>query len=128
MLLVHGSSLVIVENKYGLGAVGGSAGIAKHYEDICSVLNDDSLRSELYASVSAIIDCKQKLGLLQKAVQPPNQKEHEILFLLAEYRPASKQLPNEIAKLKKTIPAKVLFNDKNEYYIDYNRAVDLFTI
>ena len=38
MLAVHDEKLVVIENKYGNGAVTGSAGLAKHYADMCAVL------------------------------------------------------------------------------------------
>lgn len=39
MIMLADDSIIIAENKYGNGAVCGSAGLSKHYKDICAVLS-----------------------------------------------------------------------------------------
>ena len=43
MLMFFEGRLLIVENKYGTGAIGGKAGVAEHYKDICEVLQDRTI-------------------------------------------------------------------------------------
>jgi hypothetical protein len=125
MLMVKDDRLIVVENKYGLAAITGSAGLAKHYRDICKVLTDSELKKELYVSVQQIADCKSSLGLLSKPVPQLNQNKHEILFLLAGYNSKSRSVQNEINGLKMTIPAKILFMPVDEFVIDISKAVAL---
>ncbi|MBO5869291.1 MAG: hypothetical protein J6Q89_00925, partial [Clostridia bacterium] len=58
MLMVNGDKLIIVENKYGVGAISGNAGVKEHYEDICNLLNTDDLYDELINSVESIAKAK----------------------------------------------------------------------
>lgn len=128
MLMVRDDVLVVVENKYGTGAISGSAGLAKHYKDICTVLTTQVLKDEIYDSVSNIAECKQQLGLLTFPVHLRDRSKHEILFLLADYNPKSESIRIELKEIRKTIPAKVLFNVADEYVVDFSSAKDLFTL
>lgn len=126
MLMAMDDRLIVVENKYGLGAVSGSAGLAKHYRDICSVLTDDALREELYSSVEAIAACKHRLGLRDQRLKTLDREKHEILFLLADYNPKSRMLLNERGVIEASVPAGLLFTSADEYEIDCSKAVDWF--
>ena len=128
MLMVRDDVLVVVENKYGTGAISGSAGLAKHYKDICTVLTTQVLKDEIYDSVSNIAECKQQLGLLTFPVHLRDRSKHEILFLLADYNPKSESIRIELKEIRKTIPAKVLFSVADEYVVDFSSAKDLFTL
>ena len=125
MLLVTDGRLIVTENKYGLGAVSGSAGLAKHYRDIYRVLTDRGLKDELYASVRNIAECKYSLGLLNEPISLSDQEKPEILFLLADYNPRSRSAYNEFREIDKTVPARLLLMDANEYEIDLSKAVDI---
>ena len=128
MLMVKDRSLIVVENKYGTGAVSGSAGLAKHYADIYNVLNTPDLREELYDSVESIIDCKEKLQLLRTPIAPPDREKYEILFILANYNQRSRTFLNELKDIEPSIPARVLFTESDEYEINLDMANDMFAI
>jgi len=125
MLMVKDDRLIVVENKYGLGAITGSAGLAKHYRDICRVLTDSELKKELYDSVQQIADCKSSLGLLSNPVPQLNQNKHEILFLLAGYNSKSRSVQNEMSGFEKTVPVRLLLMPADQYVIDISKAVAL---
>lgn len=125
MLMAVGDRLLVVENKYGLGAITGSAGLAKHYRDISRVLLDSELKTELYDSLERIAACKAALGLLRGPVPRLDREKHEILFLLAGYNPKSRSVQNEMEGLEMTVPASLLLMPVDRYTIDVAEAVAL---
>lgn len=127
MVLFADDSIIIAENKYGNGAVCGSAGLSKHYKDICSVLSNDALHDELLSSIKNIAKNKKDLGLIDFDIPPLSREKTKILFVLANYNRKSETIKNEIALMNKTIPARIIFADINEYIIDFTKAEDLFT-
>lgn len=126
MIMIVDDRLIIVENKYGEGAVSGNAGLSKHYDDICMVLNDDMLHEELLTSMKNIASVKYQLGLIDKPITDLRKEKTEILFLLAAYNKSSKTINNEISAMNASIPARVLFTEGTEYLINYDKAIDLF--
>lgn len=127
MVLFADDSIIIAENKYGNGAICGSAGLSKHYKDICSVLSNDALHDELLSSIKNIAKNKKDLGLIDFDIHPLSREKTKILFVLANYNRKSETIKNEIALMNKTIPARIIFADINEYIIDFTKAEDLFT-
>ena len=126
MLLFTNGKLMIVENKFGTGAIGGSAGISKHYSDICEVLNDSNLLEEMIDSVCYISEAKKELGLTDTAIQKSDIKSIEILFLLANYNPRSQSLSNEVEKMNGSVPASILITTSKQTKIELNKAKDIF--
>ena len=126
MLVVADHKLIIVENKYGNGAITGSAGISKHYADMCSVLQTPELYKELIESVCGISECKKALGLAKESYNEEYFHGAEILFLFANYNAGSKLIDNEVSLMTKTIEARRLMMSKNEYHLDLTRAQDIF--
>ena len=126
MLAVHGGKLVVIENKFGNGAISGSAGLAKHYEDMCEVLRDTALYAELLGSAVKISEAKHALGLTDHALREADVTGAEILFLLAGYNGKSQAAANETAKMERSVPAKVLLMDADESIIRWDAAGDLF--
>lgn len=122
MLMVDNDKLIIVENKYGTGAVTGSAGVSKHYEDICNLLNTKDLYDELIVSVEKIEKAKYELGLLENQVQKIDKSKTEILFLFADFNFNSDTLKNEVKLMDITYPFKVLYMDSNDSKIDLNKV------
>ena len=118
MLMVDNDKLIIVENKYGTGAVTGSAGVSKHYEDICNLLNTEDLYDELIESVQKIAQAKYELGLSDNQVQKIDKSKTEILFLFADFNIKSETLKNEVKLMDITYPFKVLYMDSNDSKID----------
>ena len=124
--LEEGYKLVIFENKYGTGSIGGQAGIKKHYDDIVDILDFQPSRDELIQSVINISQNKSDLGLLNLRLNKDDIKEVEILFVIAGFNPKSKSISNAIETIKQTIPAKIIYLNPDETRIDYKRAMDLF--
>ncbi len=127
MLLFSGGKLYIVENKFGTGAIGGNAGLSKHYEDICNVLSNQKLLDEMLDSVCHISKAKKALGLIDFEIGRENIKNTEILFLLADYNAKSKSLSNALGDMTVSVPTSILMNAKDEYKIDLTRSKDAFT-
>ena len=127
MIAVQDDKLIVIENKYGMGAIRGTAGLSKHYADICMILSDTGLYSELIQSMIKISNAKYQLGLTDKTLDFIDPDKKEILFLLADYNKRSKTVQLEIANMEYIFPAKLLIMDKTEYIIDYKKAEDLFT-
>lgn len=126
MLLFTGDKLLIVENKYGTGAIGGKAGVAEHYSDICEVLNDPALLDELIESACHISQSKKTLGLVDTEISRTDIESVEILFLLANYNPDSQSLSNEIAKMNGSVPASILLQTSDQVKINLTEAKSIF--
>ena len=127
MLAIHDGKLIVIENKYGNGAVTGSAGLAKHYADMCEVLQDKALYAELLGSVLKITEAKYALGLTDRAIREVDLTTAEILFLLAGYNSRSRAAANETEKMEQSIPAKLLMMSETDSIIQWDAATDLFS-
>jgi hypothetical protein len=125
MLMFSNGKLYVVENKYGMGSIGGDSGLSKHYNDICNVLTFPKLLGEMLDSVCFISQNKKDLGLIDYSINGEDVKETEILFLLADYKPKSKSFLNALCDIDGSIPARVLMNDKDYYKIDLSRTRDV---
>ena len=126
MLMYTNNRLLIVENKYGTGAISGKAGIAEHYSDICEVIRDNKLLDELINSVCHISKAKHALGLTDKVITPTDIQSIEILFLLANYNPNSCELRHEVNRMDRSFPASVLFLSADQTLLDVNHTKNLF--
>lgn len=127
MIMIVDGRMIVVENKYGAQAISGKAGLAKHYNDICMILNNDALHEELLVSMKNIISAKYQLGLIEQLETDLNKEKTEILFLLAGYNKKSKAVNNEISKMDASMPARILFTEATEYIVAYGETKDLFT-
>ena len=126
MLAVHDGKLMIIENKYGNGAVTGSAGLAKHYKDMCEVLRDKNLYSEMIGSVARISEAKYALGLTERAIREAEITDAEILFLLAGYNERSKTVANETKRMKLSLPVRLLLMNETDSVICWDKTQVLF--
>ena len=123
MLAVLGDKLLIIENKYGNGAVTGKAGISKHYNDVCAVLSNEQLYDEMLQSVQNIANNRYRLGLLDNCIDKIDKSKTELVFLFANYNQRSRAIQVEVAKMHKQLPAKVLFVDSMQQgSIDFSQA------
>lgn len=126
--------LIVFENKFGNGAIGGAAGIAKHYADIVDILSNTASRDELVESVIRIAEIKAELGLLREPLALRPDMDVEILFVMVDYNKESKAIANEVRKMKASeaskihppTPAKICFLNKENTVIDYGQARNLF--
>jgi len=122
-----GYQLTIVENKFGAGAIGGKAGLKKHYDDISEILSSQKSRDELISSVISIAANKTALGLISAPLSRDDIKGHEVLFIFADFNAKSRLIVNEVKKISQTIPASLIFMPASQTTIDYADTKDLFT-
>jgi hypothetical protein len=125
MLMVDGNTLYIVENKYGLGAVSGKAGLAKHYQDISKIIEDNETRNQLLKSIEHITHIKHTLGLRNYVVKVEDIHNIEILFVLVNYNQKSQSLQNELNQINGKIKSKILYLNSDEVIIDLSKAQEL---
>lgn len=123
MLMVDGNTLYVVENKYGLGATSGQAGLAKHYHDIAAILHDYDTKHQLLNSIEYISKVKHQLGLRDEVVKVEDIKNIEILFVLVNYNQNSQSLHNEINRMNGDVGAYFIFLSNDDVIIDLNKAV-----
>ena len=89
----------LIEMKYGDGALGGSASLLKHLQDINSLISDSDLYQKLLRTMEAQFGQLEKLGLLSfnrsingtKVKLSINEKP-EVIFILANHNPRSPKL------------------------------------
>lgn len=127
MLFYRENKLIIVENKFGNGAVGGNAGIAKHYHDMCDIIENDLYRVEIMNSVVNISQAKFKLGLSDLVIDRDDIEDIEILFIFADFNKRSNGIVGQMKQIEKRLEAKILFMDKSDVLINYDDAKDLFS-
>ena len=118
MLMVEDDKLVIVENKFGTGAITGNAGVRKHYEDICNLLNTSDVYDELVQSVENIAKVKYDLGLIKTPIKPIDKAKTEILFLFADFNENSETLNNELKSINITYPISIIKTDSVNPLLD----------
>jgi hypothetical protein len=121
-----GYRLIIFENKYGAGAIGGKAGIAKHYRDFVDLLDYKNSREDLLGSVVNIVNNKADLGLSPIRITRDEIVEEYILFLFADFNVRSATIKNAIADLTETKPAGSIFIEINETALDFKRVKNLW--
>lgn len=122
----EGYKLIVIENKYGTGAIGGKAGLKKHYDDIVEILAQSASHNEILDSVVSIANIKYELGLIQAPITREDIQSQEILFVFAAFNFKSKAIANEVKKITQTIPAKVIHMAADETVINLAEAKDLF--
>lgn len=123
MLMVEGNTLYVVENKYGLGAVSGKAGIAKHYHDISAIIENENTKTQLLKSIESITHVKHALGLRDYFVNVEDIKHIEILFVLVNYNQNSQSLQNELKQINGNIMSNILYLNSDEVIIDLAKAM-----
>lgn len=90
---------VLMEMKYGDSALGGSAGLLKHLQDIDSLISDNDKYKSLLAMIESQFNQLAELGLLSfnrcsggtKVKLDANDKP-EVVFILANHNPRSTKL------------------------------------
>jgi len=103
--------LALVEMKYGQGAISSGkdqSGICKHFKDMNQfIVSDDTSRlADIYEkqinqlNELGLLKCKQPRGNYKFQV---DRNQYEIIFILANHNPKSRQLLNELNKLKTTL-------------------------
>jgi hypothetical protein len=122
-----GYHLIIIENKFGTGAIGGKAGLKKHYDDIAEILSFQKSCDELIDSVISIAANKTELGLINAPLSRNDIKDHEVLFIFANFNAKSRTIANEVNRITQTIPARLMFIPATQTTINYAETKNLFS-
>lgn len=119
-------SLAFIEVKYGDNAVGGSAGIKKHLDDLKSFIDDKEKLKEFKEDMEQVFKQKCKLGLIDGLSEnltnqlndKSNQKqvnirlsddEPEVIFIFVNHDPESKKINNILSDINiSDYPFKIL--------------------
>lgn len=102
-----GNSLVpvLIEMKYGNGALSGNSGIVCHYHHIAEFLGDDKKRQAIRETIQDQFINLRDLGMIKynESSLAPNPSlsdaKPEVIFLLANYNPRSPALIEILSKL-----------------------------
>ena len=97
-------SLALIEVKYGDNAVGGSAGIKKHLDDLKSFINDKEKLKEFKEDMEHVFKQKCKLGLMDGLQEYQfkvslSDDEPEVIFIFANHDPDSKKINNILSDI-----------------------------
>ncbi len=89
----------LIEMKYGDGALGGSAGLLKHLQDIDAMVSDRNRYADLLQTMQAQFNQVDQLGLFNfnKGISNARVKldaaeKPEVIFFLADHNPRSTKL------------------------------------
>lgn len=98
--------LVIIEMKYGDGALTGSSGMKKHCDDFNNFTSNTTTLSNFKSEMLSLLKQKRKLGLIPCLSENNNKNEIiefdnsiELIFLITNHDPASSVLKTEINAL-----------------------------
>lgn len=107
-------SLALIEVKYGDNAVGGSAGIKKHLDDLKSFIDDKEKLNEFKADMEHVFKQKCNLGLMDGLQEHQfevslSDDEPEVIFIFANHDPESKKINNILSDINiSDYPFKIL--------------------
>ena len=120
--------LVIVEMKYGDGALSGIAGMKKHENDFLSFISNTTDLNEFKKEMLCLFKQKRELGLNPCLSNSNNSNEIieladnvELTFLIANHDPASRILTEELSSLE-NLKASFIASNFMGYGI-YNHSV-----
>jgi len=94
-------NLSVMELKYGDGAIGGTAGIVKHFMDMEKFFKDSNKLTNLYNEVEVMFNQKLELGLIKgtsKAIKLDRNQKPEFILLLANHKPSKTLVQRELKK------------------------------
>ena len=98
--------LVIIEMKYGDGAVSGSSGVVKHLSDVDKFCGIELNISSLKATSIKVFSQLRELGLVKfsssgnkNEITSLSDEKPEYIYLFANHKPANNGLSNELKKL-----------------------------
>jgi hypothetical protein len=96
-----GLRLAFIEMKYGYKALKGSAGLAKHIQDIDEFLCDEERVTNIKAEMINVFNQKLDLGLIDcgKSIESLSNDKPECVIALAEHNPNSSILRKELERL-----------------------------
>ena len=91
--------LVLIEVKYGDKAMGDKSGIAQHFGDWTQFVSDKARWNSFCNEMLKVFNQKVELGLIKGlpgAIESVSYMHPEMLFLLANHKPARKKFHNEL--------------------------------
>ena len=94
--------LVLIEIKYGDGAIAGGAGLKEHLEDFTQLARDQDKLDALCGEMATVLRQKQELGLIQGAkreVVSISASQLQVLFILANTDPSASRLATALATI-----------------------------
>lgn len=96
--------LVVIEMKYGDGALKSDSGIKEHYADFQKFKNNSKKLNEFKAEMISVFNQKRALHLIPGLSKNTNKVEEfaeeiDFMFLIANHDPESKKLKNELNSL-----------------------------
>ena len=96
--------LVLVEMKYGDGALKQSAGLKAHVKDVNEFLDNPDNVDRLKEEMTSVFNQKRSLGLIHcdKDLAGFSNERPRLLFVLANHNPVSKTLLTELSSLRET--------------------------
>ncbi len=106
----HKPKLVVIEMKYGDGALKGTAGMVKHVKDFVAFLDSDGQVISFKQEMADLFKQKRELGLVKFGVNGNNNsieefyEEIEMVFLIANHDPESKVLREVLLEVNKLYP------------------------
>ena len=121
-------SLALIEVKYGDNAVGGSAGIKKHLDDLKSFINDKEKLKEFKEDMEHVFKQKCNLGLMDGLQEHQfkvslSDDEPEVIFIFANHDPESKKINNILSDINiSDYPFKILAAQSS--FIGYGLYMD----
>ena len=96
------AQISFMELKYGDGALKGSAGIEKHFQDLRNFLCNEKNKRNIYKEIEILFNQTLQLGLVSgvdKEIYLDSNKKPEFLLLLANHKPVKKVLLEELEKI-----------------------------
>ena len=130
---VNKPTLALIEVKYGKGSIQTtktSPGLCKHLEDMNAFLGDSIRVKEFCDDMSIVFKQKCELGLVKGIEKHKyniciSDKEPEIIFIIADYKPSSDVLKRELTHIdlnKYKNPIKIAMSSMMGYGL-YNQAM-----
>lgn len=120
--------LIVIEMKYGDGALSGSAGIIKHCDDFNKFVSSPKELESFKNEMLSVFSQKRELGLIPCLSSSKNSNKIEkfadnieLAFLIANHDPASSKLNTELSACG-NIAAKFIVSNFMGYGI-YNHAI-----
>lgn len=121
-------SLAFIEVKYGDNAMGGSAGIKKHLDDLKTFISDKEKLDEFKKDMEQVFTQKCELGLMDGLNENQfkislSDDEPEVIFIFANHDPDSKRLNNILSEINVSdYPFKILIAQSS--YMGYGLYAD----
>lgn len=131
MVLVNNGHIVLVENKYGVGAISSRStkpntikpGIRKHYIDFIDLATTPDKRKRLIESVNNILQNKYNLGIGSDVKHFEDDVVIDFLFVIYDYNNNSRTFMNEIDDIKDQFKEGINSYDTRVQFIEMGEEI-----